>query len=166
MRFESPDITATNEDGESAASEKQDGAALNDSPPLEGCPLGRGGRNSKNYFSLPYNPELLSKARKLRQSGNLSEVLLWNQLKNRQFRGFDFDRQKVIGNYIVYFFCTNRSVVLEIDGSSHDNKIEYDAERDAFLVGLGLTVMHIHAKDVLNKLDSVMEMLGRCDALK
>ena len=91
---------------------------------------------------------------------------MWNQLKNRQFKGFDFDRQKVIGNYIVDFFCTNRSVVLEIDGSSHDDKIKYDDERDAFLVGLGLTVIHIQAKDVLNKLDSVMEMLGNHAALK
>ncbi|MCG9969485.1 DUF559 domain-containing protein [Pelotomaculum terephthalicicum JT] len=129
------------------------------SPPLEGCPLGRGGRKSKNYFSLPYNPKLRSRAKELRKAGNISEVLLWNHLKNHQFRGFDFDRQKIIGNFIVDFFCANRNVVLEIDGSSHDDKIEYDAERDALLTGLGLTVIHIQAKDVLYKLDSVMEML-------
>lgn len=154
-----------------------DGEALNYSPPLEGCPkggvvvsaggpLGRGARNSKNYFSLPYNPKLRNRARELRKAGNLSEVLLWNQLKNRQFRGLDFDRQKVIGNFIIDFFCTTRNVVLEIDGISHDDKIEYDAKRDAFLTGLGLTVIHIQAKDVLYKLDSVMEMLSNHQALR
>jgi very-short-patch-repair endonuclease len=126
---------------------------------LEGCPPGRGGRRSKNYFSLPYNPKLRSRARELRKAGNLSEVLLWNCLKNRQFKGFDFDRQKIIGNFIVDFYCVNRNVVLEIDGSSHDDKIEYDDERDTFLTGLGLTVIHIQAKDVLHRLDGVMEML-------
>src|SRR5699024_5347862 len=51
-------------------------------------------RPSKNYFNLPYNPELKERARELRQAGNLSEVLFWNQVKNKQFKGFDFDRQK------------------------------------------------------------------------
>ena len=136
------------------------------SPPMEGCPSGRGGRNTKAYLSLPYNPKLRSRARALRKAGNLAEVLIWNQLKNRKFRGFDFDRQKIIGNYIVDFLCTNRNVVLEIDGSTHDDKIKYDAERDAFLTGLGLTVIHIRAKDILNNLDGVMEMLGGNPVLK
>jgi very-short-patch-repair endonuclease len=134
------------------------------SPPLEGCPSGRGGRNSKAYFSLPYNPKLCNRAQELRKAGNLSEVLLWNQLKNRKFRGFDFDRQKVIGNFIVDFYCTNHNVVLEIDGSTHDDKVEHDVLRDAFLTGLGLTVIHIQAKDILNNLDGVMEMLKSCPA--
>ncbi len=116
-------------------------------------------RNSKNYFELPYNANLKERARELRQAGNLSEVLFWNQVKNKQFKGFDFDRQKIIGNYIVDFYCSNRQVVIEIDGSSHDDKAEYDAERDAFLQSLGLTVIHIPVVDVLQRMGRVMEML-------
>ncbi|MCB0539650.1 MAG: hypothetical protein KDE33_19195, partial [Bacteroidetes bacterium] len=41
-------------------------------------------RNSKNYFSLPYNPKLKERARELRKAGNLPEVLFWNEVKNRQ----------------------------------------------------------------------------------
>ncbi len=121
----------------------------------------RGGknRNSKNYFELPYNPNLKEKARELRQAGNLSEVLFWNQVKNGQFKGFDFDRQKIIGNYIVDFYCSNCQVVIEIDGSSHDDKVEYDANRDAYLESLGLTVIHIPVVDVLQRMGRVMEML-------
>ena len=48
---------------------------------MEGCPSGRGGCNSKAYFSLPHNPKLRNRAQALRKAGNLSEVLLWNQLK-------------------------------------------------------------------------------------
>ncbi|MDP2724017.1 MAG: HsdR family type I site-specific deoxyribonuclease, partial [Bacteroidales bacterium] len=116
-------------------------------------------RASKNYFNLPYNPKLKERARALRQAGNLSEVLFWNQVKNKQFKGYDFDRQKIIGNYIVDFYCSNCQVVIEIDGSSHDNKQEYDAKRDAFLQSLELTVIHIPVEDVLQKMGSVMEML-------
>ncbi|WP_349352266.1 MULTISPECIES: HsdR family type I site-specific deoxyribonuclease [unclassified Flagellimonas] len=116
-------------------------------------------RATKNYFSLPYNPKLKERARELRKAGNLPEVLFWNQVKNKQFKGFDFDRQKIIGNYIVDFYCANCGVVVEIDGSSHDNKVEYDAERDAYLESLGLTVIHIPVNDVMKQMSSVMNML-------
>ena len=120
----------------------------------------------KKYYLLPFNPALKDRARKLRKAGNLSEVLLWKHLKNKQWNGLDFDRQKIIGNYIVDFFCKDCWVVIEIDGSSHNNKIEYDAIRDAYLNGLGLEVIHIKAGDVLYRLDSVLKMLKNHPALR
>jgi len=123
-------------------------------------------RNSKNYFSLPFNPELRERAKELRRAGNLSEVLLWQNFCKGRFRKFDFDRQKIIGNYIVDFYCTNCHVVIEIDGSSHDEKIEYDHERDEFFESLGLVVIHIPASDVLKRLKDVMLMLYKHPALQ
>jgi type I restriction enzyme R subunit len=137
-----------------------DGAGGGFSPPLEGwSQTGVVKRASKNYFELPYNPNLKERARELRQAGNLSEVLFWNQVKNKQFKGYDFDRQKIIGNYIVDFYCSNCNVVIEIDGSSHDDKQEYDAERDAYLESLGLTTIHIPVEDVMKHMDQLLEML-------
>ncbi|MCE5346033.1 MAG: type I restriction endonuclease subunit R [Bacteroidales bacterium] len=123
-------------------------------------------RASKNYFELPYNPKLKERACALRQAGNLPEVLFWNQVKNKQFRGYDFDRQKIIGNYIVDFYCCNCQVVIEVDGSSHDEKQEYDAERDTYLESLGLKLIHIPVMDVLQRMNAVMEMLYDHPALK
>ncbi|WP_408625764.1 HsdR family type I site-specific deoxyribonuclease [Cyclonatronum proteinivorum] len=123
-------------------------------------------RATKNYFSLPYNPNLKEKARELRKSGNLSEVLFWKRVKNKQFKGYDFDRQKIIGNYIVDFYCSNCQVVIEIDGSSHNDKQAYDAKRDAYLESLGLTIIRIPVQDVMKRLDAVMEMLGDHPALR
>jgi very-short-patch-repair endonuclease len=123
-------------------------------------------RSTANYFSLPFNPKLRERAKALRQAGNLSEVLMWRQLHRRKFKNMDFDRQKIIGNYIVDFYCVNCRVVIEIDGSSHDEKYEYDQERDAYLEGLGLTVIHILAADVLNRLEDVMLMLNDHPALR
>jgi len=123
-------------------------------------------RDFKGYIELPCNLDLRDRARELRQAGNLSEVLLWKRLNKKQFRGFDFDRQKIIGNYIVDFYCLNKGVVIEVDGTSHDDKKEYDTQRDAFLMGLELTVIHIKAEDVLRQLPQVMEMLYGHPALK
>jgi type I site-specific restriction-modification system R (restriction) subunit len=77
----------------------------------------------------------------------------------KKFKGYDFDRQKIIGNYIVDFYCANVGVVIEIDGKSHDDKQEYDARRDAYLRSLGLTVIHITAKQVLKQLRETMAWL-------
>ena len=123
-------------------------------------------RNCKRFMSLPYNPALKERARALRKAGNLSETLFWQNVKNGQLFGYDFDRQKIIGDFIVDFFCANCNVVIEIDGSSHDQKVEYDQERCAFLEGLGLTVIHIAAQDVLQRLDDVMSMLLHHPALR
>jgi very-short-patch-repair endonuclease len=122
-------------------------------------------RNTKNYMSLPYNPKLKERAKKLRQARNLSEVLFWNQVKNKKFKGFDFDRQKIVGNYIVDFYCTNGNVVVEIDGKSHDNKVAYDAKRDAYLKSLRLEVIHIPVVEVMRNMSGVMKMLFEHPAL-
>jgi very-short-patch-repair endonuclease len=118
-------------------------------------------RHTRNYNALPYNPKLKERARELRRAGNLSEVLLWNQLKNEQFMCLDFDRQKIVGNYIVDFYCAEKQAVIEVDGSSHDDKADYDAQRDAFLTGLGLQVIHIADSDIKRNLAGVLEFLAQ-----
>jgi len=119
-----------------------------------------------NYRRLPYNQNLHERAKELRKAGNLCEVLIWQQVSKNKFKGYDFDRQKIIGNYIVDFYCIDCDVVIEIDGSSHDDKEEYDRKRDDFLKGLGLTVIHILADDVRKRLDDVMAMLLNHPALR
>ncbi|MCL2636846.1 MAG: DUF559 domain-containing protein [Oscillospiraceae bacterium] len=122
-------------------------------------------RNIVNYSSLPFNPELRERARELRKAGNLCEVIMWKQFNKKKFKGYDFDRQKIIGNYIVDFYCVDCAVVIEIDGKSHDNKEIYDGDRNSFMTSLGLTVIRIQAYDVLNNLNKVMEMLENHPAL-
>ena len=129
------------------------------SPPGRGAEGGVVSRNYTNYYKLPYNPALTERAKELRKSGNLAEVLFWNKIKRKSFMGLDFDRQKIIGNYIVDFYCPEYNVVIEIDGSSHANKSEYDLARDRYLQGLGLIVIHLYDSAVLGNLNGVMESL-------
>ncbi|MBI9031216.1 HsdR family type I site-specific deoxyribonuclease [bacterium] len=152
---------------------KNDGVV--NSPPAEGWPgISRTGwslseeqtpytkRSFSNFRNLPYNPKLKERAKALRKAGNLVEVLFWKQVKNKKFKGFDFDRQKIIGNYIVDFYCSSNGVVIEINGQNHENQYEYDRERDRYLMSLGLKVIHIPARDVLKDIHLVMKMLDSC----
>ena len=123
-------------------------------------------KNTHNYKSLPYNAKLRERAKELRKAGILCEVLLWRKLKGGQLNNLDFDRQKIIGNYIVDFYCAQKNAVIEIDGPAHDNKVEYDAKRDEFLNSLGLNIINICAADVLNNLEAVVSFLGNHPALE
>jgi very-short-patch-repair endonuclease len=110
-------------------------------------------------FSKP-NDTFRKLARDLRKNSTLSEVLLWNRIKNKQFMGLDFDRQKVVDNkYIVDFYCERYELVIEIDGSSHENKAEYDLERHEYLTKLGFVVVHVSDEDVKGDIEAVLEYL-------
>ena len=122
-------------------------------------------RKTQNYKSLPYNPALLSRAKELRKAGMMHEALFWNQIKSGKLNGLDFDRQKIIGDTIVDFYCAEKHTVIEIDGSSHDGKGEYDRQRDDFLVSLGLLVIHIDVAAVLNHMEGVIAFLKNHPAL-
>jgi len=122
-------------------------------------------RPTHNYKSLPYNPALRSRAKELRKAGMLHEALFWNQIKSGKLNGLDFDRQKIIGDYIVDFYCAEKNAIVELDGSSHDGKEEYDKKRDDYLISLGLTVIHIGAEDVLNNMEGVVAFLSNHPAL-
>jgi very-short-patch-repair endonuclease len=112
------------------------------------------------YKNLPYNKDLTERAKNLRKGGNLPEVVFWNRVKRKRFKHLDFDRQKVIGNYIVDFYCANCKLVVEIDGSSHYNKKKYDMKRDVYLRSLGLVVVHFKVNDVMHNLGKVLVSLG------
>lgn len=142
------------------------------SPPLEGCPQG-GVANYKiittinntpiirNFVeNLPYNQALNRLTKGKRKEGILSEVLFWQQVHKRLFYKIDFDRQRIIGNYIVDFYVKTLGLVVEIDGSSHDDKVEYDTKRQTYLENLGLKVYRIQDIDVKKNLSFVMMALS------
>ena len=94
------------------------------------------------------NPKLRTNAQELRKNMTKEERHLWyNFLKDLPIT---INRQKVIGNYIVDFYCANAKLVIELDGSQHfeDKGIEYDAKRDEYLKSLGLTILRYSNYDV------------------
>jgi very-short-patch-repair endonuclease len=90
---------------------------------------------------LYYNPELKEKARNLRKNSTPGEIRLWKYLKKKQLLGYDFHRQKPIGNYIVDFYCPSLMLAIELDGISHNEKVEYDKKRQFYLESVGVKVL-------------------------
>src|SRR3989344_1007744 len=108
-------------------------------------------------MKLYYQNRLTPFARTLRRDGNLSEVLLWNELKGGKL-GCRFLRQRPIGRYVVDFFCHALRLVIEIDGeTSHDSKTEKDEARQKALESLGLKVVRFKDTEVRYHLASVVE---------
>lgn len=119
---------------------------------------------------MPYNSTLKQLAREKRKAGIYSEVLFWQQVRAKQFHNIDFDRQRIIGNYIVDFYVKALGLIIEIDGISHENKTEYDAARQTFLENLGLHVFRVTDAEVKLRILDVMErlelLLLKCMVLK
>ena len=63
-------------------------------------------------------------------------------------------------NYIVDFYCPRLRMVVEIDGSSHANKHDYDYARDEYLYSLGLHVLHVYDADVRQDVNGVLVMMA------
>jgi very-short-patch-repair endonuclease len=107
------------------------------------------------FWEIPKNKLLNERVKELRKAGNLAEVLFWKAFKNKKQLGFDIDRQVIIGNYIADFFIPELGLVFEIDGSSHNDKMNYDLERDFFMKSLGIEVIRISDIDVKKDIEKV-----------
>ena len=88
-------------------------------------------------MKIYYNPKLRKKASELRKNATFTERYLWKFLRSKQMMGYQFMRQKPIGNYIVDFYCSKLFLVIEIDGITHNDKQEYDKNRDVYLKRIG-----------------------------
>jgi len=112
----------------------------------------------RNFIkNLPYNPDLKTRSINLRKAGNFPEVVFWKQVRSASFHNLDFDRQRIIGNYIVDFYIKTSGLIIEIDGSSHNDKDNYDERRETFLKSFGLEMYRISSLRVLHDIDNVMK---------
>ena len=103
------------------------------------------------------NPRLTKNAQALRRNMTKQERHLW----------YDFlktlpvpvHRQKVLGNYIVDFYCATGKLVIELDGSQHyrEEGVAADRQRDAYLESLGLTVKRYSNADIDQHFDGVCQ---------
>ena len=74
-------------------------------------------------------------------------------------KGFQFNRQKPLGNFIADFYCRPLALVIEIDGSSHEGKEQYDEDRDTELQKLGITILHFTDQEVKRNIRGVLEQI-------
>lgn len=99
---------------------------------------------------IPYNPALKELARILRNNATKAERVLWHSLNGKQCFGYDFHRQKPIGNYIVDFFCQELMLAIEVDGVSHNQESVQikDRQKQEFLNSIGIAVLRFQDSDI------------------
>jgi len=111
---------------------------------------------------IPYNQNLKPLARKLRKDMTFGEVLLWNELKDDKFWGFDFDRQRCIDNYIVDFYCKDLMLAIEVDGMSHNHEEAFlkDDIRQKKLESLGVRFLRFSETEMKRDMQNVLRCIG------
>jgi very-short-patch-repair endonuclease len=106
-----------------------------------------------------YNTALVPRARAMRKKMTLSERRMWHECIIKL--GKNFRKQRPIGRFIVDFYCAELSLVIEVDGESHNSPeaAAYDKERTIYLQAMGLTVLRFTNCEVMQDLEGVHQTL-------
>ena len=115
---------------------------------------------------LPVNHNLKEYAVKMRKNQTDEENKVWYQiLKGKTPK---FHRQRIIGNYIVDFYCPKLKLIIEIDGFQHyyEENIEYDNKRTEYLENLGFCILRIDNSEVNKDIEDVREIIDRICRLR
>ena len=110
-------------------------------------------------MTIPKDNSQLENARRLRREMTPHERKLW-YLFLRKYP-VKIYKQRIIGRFIVDFYCASAKLVIEIDGSQHyaPQGMAYDAERTAFLSALDLAVLRFSNRDIDRDFRGVCEQI-------
>jgi len=93
----------------------------------------------------------------LRNNATPQEIILWSRLRRKQLK-YKFRRQHSFGKYIADFYCKEKKIVIEIDGSQHKEESNqgYDKERTEYLKRKGMKVLRFWNNEINNNLEGVI----------
>jgi very-short-patch-repair endonuclease len=98
-------------------------------------------------------------ARELRRVLTDSEILLWEEIRNRKLSGYKFLRQhpiiykadyKGLNYFVADFYCAEKKALIELDGPIHETTEDYDKFRDEELSDLGMKILRIKNEELKN----------------
>ena len=113
-------------------------------------------------------PNLVNRAKKLRQSETEAEQVIWSWLRAKRLKGVKFRRQEPVGIYVVDFVSFEKKLIIEIDGGQHNIEVNKanDEVRTEWLESQGFRVIRFWNNEVSSNLDGVIalieESLGSC----
>ena len=122
-----------------------------EAPPLQGRGLGWG-------LSQEQIDWLHARAREMRRNPTEPEKRLWRTLSNGQLEGLKFRRQEVIGRFIADFMCPAHSLIVEVDGDTHDEA--KDQLRDDVLGQFGFLVVRVTNFEVMSNPEGVLTAIA------
>ena len=120
------------------------------------------GKNDGNYNTASPDRYLLLKdfALKNKQFPTEAEILLWQHIQARRL-SVKFNRQHIIGDYIVDFVCIEKKLIIEVDGGYHSEyeQIEKDEFRTERLNAMGFTVIRFSNEEVIGNILGVINKI-------
>jgi len=104
---------------------------------------------------LPRSKKLNTLSRNLRNNMTKQEKHLWYDFLKEQSR--QFYRQRIIGQYVVDFYCPTAKLIVELDGSQHyeAKAFGYDKRRTDYMENLGLSVLRFTNRDIDDNFEGV-----------
>lgn len=112
-----------------------------------------------------YNKSLRPLAGALRKNMTKAEACLWKYvLRAGMMKGYTFNRQRPVKDYITDFFCKKLLLVIEVDGITHEDEETYqkDKNKQEELEKAGFVVLRFTDEEVLNNLDGVRRAIEFC----
>ena len=100
-------------------------------------------------------------AREQRAHAVTAEALVWRAVRNRRCGGFKFQRQVILGRFIVDFVCFERRLAIEVDGPSHveTESQARDSRRDAWLESQGFHMLRLPNELVIGSTELAVERI-------
>ena len=97
----------------------------------------------------------------LRNNATKAEQFLWNFLKGKQLKNTKFRRQHSVGNFIIDFYCAEKRIAIEIDGSIHERKDVKmnDKEKTETLNFYNIKVLRFTNEDVFDNIVQVLDTI-------
>jgi len=110
-------------------------------------------------YYLPYNKDLKTFSRKLRNNSTPSEIMLWKKLRAGGMMNYTFNRQKPLKRYIVDFYCKPLNLVIEIDGGYHEEEVQKikDHERQQVIEEMDLNFLRFSDNEVRKNIDHILK---------
>ena len=107
------------------------------------------------------SPQQKDLRKSLRRNMTPAEAALWRALRGRGAGGWKFRRQQGIGPYVLDFYSPELRLCVELDGSSHDYRFEYDEQRTAFLGKQGIRVIRFRNEQVWTSIEGIVAEIVR-----
>jgi len=116
---------------------------------------------STHIYHFGATPEIFDRAQQLRKEMTDGETKLWKKLRNHKFEGLKFRRQHPVGRLIVDFYCHEKLLVVEVDGSIHDlaEVKERDEGREEELKNFGLPIIRFTNGEIEYDIENVLNKL-------
>ena len=98
-------------------------------------------------------------AHDMRQMPTAAEDSLWDRVRSKRLAGHKFRRQHPIGRFIVDFYCVERGLAIEVDGTIHELQAEEDRARREYLEQRGIRFLRFGNEAILNDIEQVLGLI-------